>query len=959
MTLTNETAKTRQELKVGIQVEGLRCEYRENPMGIDTSAPRLSWIVRSDQRGGKQTAYQILVDSTRESLVACQGDLWDSGRVLSGETIQVTYCGKRLAPGRQCWWRVRVWDRDGKSSWSAPATWTMGLLGVSKGDAEWIGPEPREETLHDNPGKSESPPESWRNWKAKHGDAIDESDRLPLLRREFAVPKPVLRGVVSVCGLGQYEMYLNDRKVGNHVMDPGWTDYRKTCLYSTYDVTDQIRVGENCLSAMLGNGMYHERGRRFWKFIGSFGPPRMILNLQIDFEDGTTSRIVSDKTWWVAPGPITFSSIFGGEDYDARLEPLGWKQVGFDDSEWLAATIVGGPGGELRAQSAPPVKIIDILAPIGVSEPEPGVFVFDLGQNFSGWPQVSLTGPRGAQVRITPAEVLDDIGLADQKSSGSPCFFTYTLKGEGLETWHPQFTYYGFRYLQVDGAAFENGVAEGRPIVVTIDGRFIRSSARRVGSFSCSNDLFNRIYRLVDWGIGSNLQSVLTDCPHREKLGWLEIAHLMAPSIMYNYDVAAFYSKVVRDAAESQQPDGLVPTIAPEYVVFSSFFRNSPAWGSASVIIPWQLYRSYGDLRVLTECYPSMKRYVDYLTDQAKDNIVALGLGDWGDMPNVEEHMGWAQLTPISLTDTAIYYLDTSIIARSAALLEKHDDAGRYSAIAEDIRNAFNNAFLNLDTMQYGVGTKVVPNELRHDFNSDLFDPVTGLYRGGSQVSQAMPLALGMVEPDLAEAVLANLIDDVQKQEYVTAGDVGHRFLLRALASYGRSDLICKLHDRVTDPGYGWQIEQGCTSLAEAWDGRPVASLNHCQMGHIQEWFHADLLGIQSDPEAVAFDRIIIRPRIVENVRWARGSYDSIRGTISVDWRVESGFLILKVTVPFNTSAIVYVPAGDADAVFESGKPAAAAEGVTPAGTAEHAAVYRVESGRYIFTSTHRKHIRS
>lgn len=943
----------------------LQCEYRENPLGIDTETPRLSWIVTSTnaaQRNVGQTAYQILVAATPETLANDQGDLWDSGRVASDETIQIPYGGSKLPPGQQNYWKVRTWDRQGRPSpWSEPATWTMGLLDALGGNAKWIGPGARPAVTDANP------------------------DQLPLLRRAFDVSKPIRRAIVSVCGLGQYELRLNGNKVGDHVLDPGWTNYRKTCLYATYDVTDQVRNGENCLGVMLGNGMYHERGARYAKFTGSFGPPKMILHLRLDFADGTTSAIVSDNAWRVAAGPITLSSIFGGEDYDARLEQPGWNQPGFNANAWQTATIVDGPGGQLVAQSAPPIKVIQTIAPVAVTEPSPGVFVYDLGQNFSGWPSVSLRGPAGAKVKITPAEVLDAKGLADQRGSGTPCYFSYTLrgceetgtgseparsdsekltsgevpvptssqplKGHGIETWHPQFTYYGFRYLQVEGASPDDKAIGDTPAMVKLEGQFLRSSSPRVGSFSCSNDLFNRIHQLIDWSIGSNLQSVLTDCPHREKLGWLEIAHLIGPSIMFNYDVASLYAKIAHDTTESQLPDGMVPTTAPEYSMHPGNFRDSPEWGSAAVIIPRQLYQWYGDHRVLIERYPTMKRYVDYLTSRAQGHIIAYGLGDWGDFPNVKDHMGWAQLTPISLTDTAIYYYDVTILAQIAAILGKPDDARQYTALAEEIRQAFNRAFFNPKTNWYASGTPIVPNEVQTEWNRALFDPTTNQYASPSQTSQALPLALGLVEPDRVEAVFANLLTKVGQHEYVTAGDVGHRFLLRALVQHGRSDVIFKLHNRTTVPGYGWQISQGLTSQAEAWDGRTCASLNHCQMGHVQEWFHADVLGIQCTPETVAFKHIVIRPQIVGDLRWAKGSYDSIRGPITVDWQLDSDQLTLKVTIPANTSATIHVPTTDATKVLESGKPVAEAAGVTPAGTGNNIAKYRVESGSYVFTS--------
>ena len=747
--------------------------------------------------------------------------------------------------------------------------------------------------------------------------------------------------------MGHYELWIDGVRVGDRVLDPGWTHYKKTCLYSTFDVTDQIHGGTHCLAVMLGNGMFHERGKRYWKFIGSFGSPQMILNLRIEFADGSTSTIVSDDAWKLSLGPIFFSSIFGGEDYDARLDQPGWDRPGFDDSDWKAASIVTEPGGKLVAQSAPPIKIHQAFKPISVTEPSPLVFLYDLGQNFSGWPKLSLRGPAGAEVRITPAEVLDERGLADQKGSGAPCYFTYILKGEGIETWHPQFTYYGFRYLQIEGAVPLSRAVDHVPVVVEVEGLFTRGSARRAGNFACSKTLFNRIHEMIDWSIGSNLQSVVTDCPHREKLGWLEIGNLMAPSIMYSYDIASLFSKIVRGIGESQLDNGMVPTIIPEYVTFSDGFRDSPS--AAAVQLAWYLYRWYGDRRILEESYPMMKRYVDYLTGKARNHIVAYGLGDWGDFPSVEEHLGWAQLTPIALTGTAIYYFDTTVLARAATVLDIPEDTGMYTSLAHDIRDAFNRAFFNSQENKYASGTPAVANEVRNEFNHCLFDQVTDRYAGGSQTSQAMPLDLGLVERERDGKVLNHLVEDVEKHGYVTAGDMGHPFLLRALAERGRSDVVYALHGRTDLPGYGWQVEQGCTTLTETRDARPRASMNHCTFGNITEWFYAHLLGIQFAEDCVGFRRIVIRPQVVGDLGWARGDYDSVRGRISVDWQVEDGRLSLKVAIPPNTSATIFVPTHDSAQVLESGVPAGDAEGVTFVRSDKDCTVFMVGSGIYDF----------
>ncbi|MBN1441549.1 MAG: family 78 glycoside hydrolase catalytic domain, partial [Planctomycetes bacterium] len=507
------------------------------------------------------------------------------------------------------------------------------------------------------------------------------------------------------------------------------------------------------------------------------------------------------------------------------------------------------------------------------------------------------------------------------------------------ETWHPRFTYYGFRYLQVEGAAPPDeperpndagapdgprARRDGTPVLLAIRGEFLRSSARRVGSFACSSRLYERIDSLVDWAVGSNLQSVLTDCPHREKLGWLEVAHLMGPSIIGSYDVAALYAKIARDTTESQLPSGLVPDIAPEYTVFSGGFRDSPEWGSACVLLPWMLHEWYGDRSVLEESYETMKRYVEYLASTASGHIVSHGLGDWADFVK-GGGVGASQLTPRELTATAIYWEDIRVLAKTARLLGKTSDAETYEKRADDVKAAF---------------------------HAKLFDPRANRYATGSQTSLAMPLALGMVAGDRRPAVVENLIAEIRERDYITAGDVGFRYLLRALAGAGRSDIIFDLTHRTTLPGYGYQLEQGATSLTEAWDGRRVVSHNHCMLGHIQEWFRSDLVGIQRDPRATAFREIVIRPRIVGDLRAAGGHYDSIRGRIESRWRLEEDALEMEVAIPPGCAATVHVPAADPARVTESDVPAARAEGVARAGSAGDAdgeAVFRVLSGRYRF----------
>ena len=572
----------------GLWPTALRTEYGVNPLGIDEARPRLSWQVTSDQRGQRQTAYRLLVASSPQKLAAGQGDRWDSGRVASDETVNIPYAGAPLSSDAACFWKVRVWDRSGKvSPWSAPAGWTMGLLAETDWQARWIGGATNAETV--------------------------------MLRREFTVKPRLRRAIVHVCGLGQYELSINGKKVGDDLLTPGWTKYDRTCLYDSYDVTVQLREGVDAVGLFLGNGMFNVKTGRYTKFTGTFGTPRAIAQIRLDYVGGTTEIIGTDPQWRVHAGPITFSSVYGGEDYDARLEPVGWNQPGFDEAKWEAANLVNGPGGTLRGFSgaAPPVRGLDVLKPVSVKALRPGVAVYDLGQNAPIMPRLKVHGAAGARVRIIPAELINADGSVDRGSvGGGGAWWQYTLAGRGEEAYFPFFFYHGCRYLQVELAPASDGAE--LPVVKSLEGIVVHSASAPVGKFECSNTLFNRIHTLIRWAQRANLVSVVTDCPHRERLGWLEQYHLNGPSLRYEFDLAQLFAKGMNDMADSQLANGLVPDIAPEYVVFDGGFRDSPEWGSAFVIVPWQQYEWTGDTELLRRYYDAMKRYVAYLGSKAK-----------------------------------------------------------------------------------------------------------------------------------------------------------------------------------------------------------------------------------------------------------------------------------------------------------------------------------------------------
>jgi alpha-L-rhamnosidase len=852
----------------------LHCDGMTDPLGIDSAPPRLSWQLRGDgRRGLRQRAWQILVSSSAEILSRDLGDVWDSGRVESDEQLHVPYGGRALRSSEQVFWKLKVWDGENHASvWSAPATWTMGIVEPGGWQARWItdpdlvrpGPNPR-------------------------------ANGTLLLRRPFAVRAGLRRALASVCGLGHYEMTVNGARVGTGLLTPGWTAYDKTCLYDTHDLTPSLRAGDNAVGMVLGSGMYSVQPGRYVKFTSAFRPLEAIAQIRLEYADGTVGVVGTDRQWRVAQGPIVFSNVYGGEDYDARLEPRGWDEPGFDDSAWTAPAVVEAPARQLRGASyaSPPFRVYETLAPVTVRELRPGVAVYDFGQNASMMPRLRVRGPAGATVKMIPAELLKADGSVDRGSSGGgEAWWSYTLAGrpEG-ESWFPRFFYHGSRYLQVERSAPQGGAP---PQVESLESVVVHSDSPPAGEFACSSDLFNRIRTLVRWAQRSNLAHVITDCPHRERLGWLEQYHLNGPSLRYETDLARLYAKTFADMADAQRPEGLVPDIAPEYVVFDGGFRDSPEWGSAIVLAAWQHYVWTGDDTPLRRNYDAMKRYVAYLAGRAEGDVVDHGLGDWYDLG--PKPPGPSQLTPIALTASAIYFEDNQALTKIAASLGREDDVRRYTEAAGRIKAAFNRRF---------------------------FDSARSIYATGSQTAQAIPLVLGLVPEEHRARVLEALVRDVRAHgDGTTAGDVGYRYVLRALAEGGRSDVIFDMNHQSERPGYGYQLAKGATSLTEAWDANPRSSQNHFMLGQIIEWFYGDLAGLAPDPAFPGFKRARIHPQPVPGITWARASHESPRGRMSVAWRWDGATFSLDMELPPNTSAEVRMPGRGARRVFviESGR---------------------------------------
>ncbi len=903
-----------------VSVGQIKCNGLVNPEGT-SNKPDFSWILESTKNNQIQTAWQIVVSSDAAGVQNSSGELWDSGKILSGKSAWISYDGSALEQGREYFWKVRVWDGNDKpSGWSQTGKFTTGLFGKDDWNgAKWIGFEEIPDSLLLVPGV---------HGNGDHlGNIAQKRTTIPLFRKEFSLEKKITKALVFVSGLGQYELFINGKKTGDRFLSPGWTDYRKTCLYNTFDVTNDLKKGANSIGAIVGNGFYNINRERYRKLVIAYGAPKLILKLALKYADGTEDVIITDETWKTSPSPVTFSSIYGGEDYDARLEQKGWDKPGFNDSNWTNAISVKEPSGSLMPEKDYPVKVAEIIPVKKLIVQKDTSFIYDFGQNASGIIKITVKGKKGQEVRFIPGELLGDDSLVTQQATGGPCYFSYILKGEAEEVWMPKFTYYGFRYVQAEGAVPEGKInPENLPVISDIKLLHTRNSSPGAGSFKCSNDLFNSVYTLINWSIKSNLASVATDCPHREKLGWLEQTHLMGNSIKFLYDIHNLYGKVIDDMIEAQLDNGLVPDIAPEFVPFAAGFRDSPEWGSACIILPWDMYEWYGDLEAVKKAYPMMKKYVAYLRRTSDNHIISHGLGDWYDLG--PKFPGEAQLTPKAVTATSIYYYDTKLLSEMAVLTGEAEDAIYYRTMAEDIRKAFNAAF---------------------------FNPVTKTYSTGSQTAMSMPLFFGMADDSLKKAVAGNLVKTVKENSNaLTAGDIGYRYLLRALEEDGQSQLIFDMNSKTDVPGYGYQLSKGATSLTESWAALKYVSNNHMMLGHLMEWFFSGIAGIRQAEGSSSYDNILISPEVVGDITWAEATYNSVHGTILSSWKIDNDTFTLNVKIPINSKATVALPATDKNTIIVNGIPASESKEVKKTADQGSRTMIDVGSGDYVFSTKYK-----
>jgi len=1063
--------------------ERLRCEYLENPLGIDVVRPRLSWIVTSPERGQRQTAYHILVASSPEKLAADQGDLWDTGRVASDETLHHEYEGSPLPSRQRCYWKVRVWDRQGRpSAWSPAASWSMGLLNPGDWQAEWIAADAKpvgEPTrpshngyhseladsadavkwvtvelppaegldsppvidavrLHparpfdykDTPGflfpvrfkievagkadfsdaktvadRTEAdvpnpgaeallltfPPVSARyvrltatrlaerdpgnfalalaemevlgkdqnlargskvtsldsiesgGWsrarlvdgqvKADPGNPDVQPQPATMLRKEFTLPAGIKRATAYVTGLGLYELSINGRRVGDHLLAPEWTVYSKRLQYQTYDVTDLVAEGGNAVGAQLAEGWY--AGPLMSRPALPAPVFRLLMRLEVELADGTRQAIVTDGSWQgTTDGPIRASGIYLGETYDARRERPGWNKPNFDAAGWKPVRIVPSDAGRLVAQPNEPIRVVQERVPVSRTEPKPGVYVYDFGQNMVGWCRVKVHGPRGATVTLRHGEMVHDDGTLYTGNLGAARQTDqYTLRGDGEETYEPHFTYHGFRYVEISGL-------EEPPPVEAVIGRVFHSAAREVGRFECSNPLLNKLTELILWVQRGNMHGVPTDCPQRsERFGWMGDIQAFSQTAIFNMDMAPFFTKWIPDVRDSQADDGRFSDFSPTPLDPNRQSSGVPAWADAGTIVPWRVYQNYADRRMLAEHFDAARRWVDYIHGKNPNLLWLVSRGydfnDWlnGNTLDVEGFPKDVSEVPKEIFATAFFAHSTEIVAKMARVLGRDEEAARYDKLARDIKAAFCRAYVAPD----------------------------GRMPGDTQAGYALALRFDMVEPAQRPVLMKHLLEAIERfQGHPSTGiQTTHRMMLE-LSRGGQHAEAYRLANLRTVPSWGFMIEAGATTIWERWDGyvptrgaRPMMnSFNHWAFGSVGEWMWCELAGLRPDEANPGFKHFVVRPRPVGDLQWVKARYDSIRGPIESDWTIAQGRITLRVVVPAGATATVYVPTSKPNAVTEGGQPAESSPGVKRLEQDEtDAAVFAVESGHYEFAA--------
>nr|WP_245652379.1 alpha-L-rhamnosidase [Rufibacter tibetensis] len=896
------------KVAVQVQLQNLRTEMLRNPEGIDAVHPRLSWEILGNQRGTMQTHYHVLVASTPQKLAADEGDLWNSGKVQSNQATYVTYAGAPLKSRREAYWKVKTWtNHGGESAWSEPNYWSMGLLSYGDWEGRWIGMD-----------------------KASPWDEEDRFARLSAryYRKEFEAPKQIKKAKVYIIGLGLYELFINGQRIGDQVLAPAPTDYTANVKYNTYDVTKQLKSGKNAIGTVLGNGRFYTM-RQYKPYKNkTFGYPKMLLNLVIEYTDGTSEKIRTEESWkMTADGPIRTNNEYDGEEYDARKEMPGWNAVGFDDSKWRQAEYVQEPDGEIEAQMNEPMKVMETLKPVSVKLLKPGTYILDMGQNMVGWLKMKVQGKQGDQVTLKFAEVLNEKGeLALENIRDAKVTDVYTLKGGGEEVWEPSFVFHGFRYVEVTGYP-------GKPIVNNFEGRVVYDAMKTVGSFKTSNPIINQVHENSYWSIRGNYKGMPLDCPQRnERQPWLGDRPVQAYGESFVFDNEKLYAKWLDDIQNAQKADGSIPDVAP---AFWRYYSDNMTWAGTYLMIADMLHQQYGNVRVIEKHYPFMRKWLQYMESQymtdgyimAKDSY-----GDWCAPPaTIEEGRGMNANVkhPSYLISTAYHYHYLQMMQRFARLTGNEGDIKGYQALAEKVRKGFNHEFFIAKDASYGEN-KLTDNLLALYFRLVPKEQEAALFK-----------------------TIANIIE-VRNKGHLSTGVVGTQWIMRSLTEFGRPDLAYKLATNTTYPSWGYMVENGATTIWELWNGNTAAptmnSYNHVMMlGDLVSWYYEDLAGIKSDRGQTGFKQIEMKPLMVNGLDFVDASYHSVHGLIKSNWKKEKKRFSWKITVPGNTKAVVYIPARSQNDITESGKAVSSASGVRFLKMEGGRAVFEIGSGDYAF----------
>lgn len=934
----------------------LRSEYRVNPLGIDEAQPRLTWRVESSERAQRQTAYQILVASSEKLLGAGKADLWDSGKVTSDQTVNVVYAGSLLGSRQRCFWKVCVWDKDGTAKWSAPGSWTMGLLNKGDWSADYI---------------------SHRDTTPVHKSTKELF--LPAARqyrKEFSAPKQVKRATIYATALGIYELYLNGERVGDAHFAPGWTDYHQRAYYWTYDVTSQVRRGGNALGAWVADGWYSGYiGFGLLTGIGTehigrytYGKtPALMAQLEIEYGDGSRETVVTDKSWKVTgEGPIREGDFLMGEFYDARKETPGWTKVGFDDARWESAILASengstmatfyefqnpASGRDVKVQGRPidlgfkrppvieafpglPVRATEEIKPVAITSPTNGVYIFNLGQNFAGVVRLKVKGPAGTTIQLRHGEMLHPDGrLMTENLRKARVIDHYVLRGDPQgEVFQPRFTFHGFQYVELTGFP-------GKPGLDAVTGIVLHSDTPMTSDFTCSDSVINRLFKNVVWTQRANFLDLPTDCPQRdERFGWTGDAQVYVRTATFNADCAAFYTKWLRELMESQRPSGTFPGYAP--YPFQHGWDFGTAWCDAGVICPATVWKAYGDTRIIERCWPFMVKFLDWRKSTSKDFLGINHGNDWGDW------LSFGGKTPLEFIDTCYFAHSTLLMAEMAEAIGKKSEADAYRELLANIRRAFAEKYVKPD----------------------------GSLAVDTQTAYALSLFVDLIPADLRVKSGKILADKLSKGETadnsgMTTGFIGTRPLLPVLSSVGEHDLAVRHFQSRKFPSWGYEVEQGATTIWERWNsytkdkgfgGEQNASMNsfsHYSFGAVCEWMFNTLAGIDAD--GVGYQHVIIKPSPAapgsnparEPINWVKAHYDSIQGRITSEWKRSADRFELETTIPANTMATVYVPARSGAGVTERGKPLAEVPGVTILRQESDRVVLSVPSGKYRFAS--------